>query len=193
MVVMDSTVLLLLLYPGVGAPIDPGTGSPLVKCKERIDFLLANLSEAKTQVLIPTPVLAEILVAARQDKVRVLAELTSSQAFRVQPFDEMAAIEVSELTDADLRGSKKLSAVQTVAKVKFDRQIIAIAKVSQVQTIFSDDVRLKKCAAASGIKVIATWELPLPPEPPQRELDLEVKDSDGSAKPARGPDAGSAG
>lgn len=107
--------------------------------------------------------------------MRVLAELTGSYAFRVQPFDEMAAIEVSELADSDLRGSKKLTPVQTVAKIKYDRQIIATAKVNLVQTIYSDDGRLKRCAEASGLKVIPTWELPLPPEPPQRELELEVK------------------
>lgn len=175
MVMMDSSVLLLLLYPGAAPPLDPSTGAPLLKSKERIDFLLANLSEARIRILIPTPVLAEILVIARQDKVRVLAELTGSYAFRIQPFDEMAAIEVSELTDADLRDPKKLTPVQTVAKIKYDRQIIATAKVNQVQTIYSDDKRLKTCAESSGIKVVATWELPLPPEPPQGELELEIK------------------
>ena len=174
MVVMDSTVLLLLLYPGASPPIDPATDAPLAKCKERIEFLLANLSEARTRILVPTPVLAEILVVARQDKVRVLAELTGSYAFRVQPFDEMAAIEVSELADADLRAGKKLTPEQTVAKVKYDRQIIATAKVNQVQTIFSDDRGVKTCAEASGIKVVRTWELPLPPEPPQMDLELAV-------------------
>lgn len=57
MVLMDSTVLLLLLYPGAAPPIDPMTGVQLLKCKERIDFLLTNLSEARTRILIPTPCL----------------------------------------------------------------------------------------------------------------------------------------
>lgn len=170
MVVMDSTVLLLLFYPDASPPIDEATGEPLTKCKERIELLLQNLSKANIQILIPTPVLSEILVVSGPNKARVLNEINNTYAFRIQPFDEMAAVEVAMMTESDLQSNKRLSKNETKAKVKYDRQIIAIAKVNGVKTIYSDDKALGKKAKANGLTVIQTSEIPLPPEPPQHEL-----------------------
>lgn len=173
MVVMDSTTLLLLLYPSVKAPLDPSTNAPVTKCKERIELLLQNLSQAGIQIMVPTPVLSEVLVAAGADKARILNEISNAYAFKVQPFDALAAVEVAMLTDADLQSNKQLNADQTKAKVKFDRQIIAMAKVSGVQTIYSDDGPLGRKALANGIAVTKTADLPVPPEDPQATLDLK--------------------
>lgn len=134
--------------------------------------MLQNLSEVNIQILVPTPVLSEILVTTGADKARVLNEINNTYAFRIQPFDEIAAVEVAMLTDSDLQSNKRLSKTETVAKVKYDRQIIAIAKVNGVKTIYSDDGTLAKRAKANGIVVIKTSELPLPPEPPQAELSF---------------------
>lgn len=170
MVILDATTLLLLFYPDARPPIDITTNQPLDRCKDRIDLLLQNLSEAGTQILVPTPVLSEILVTSGTDKARVLNEINNTYAFRIQPFGEMDAIEVAMLTDADLQSGKRLSKDETIAKVKYDRQIIAIAKVNGAKTIYSDDIGLGKRAKANGIPVIKTAELPLPSEPPQAEL-----------------------
>ncbi len=172
MVVMDATTLLLLFYPDAKPPIDSDTKQPLEKCKERIELLLQNLSEANIQILVPTPVLSEILVTTGADKARVLNEINNTYAFRIQPFDEIAAVEVAMLTDNDLQSNKRLSKTETLAKVKYDRQIIAIAKVNGVKTIYSDDKNLAKRAKANGITAVKTSELPLPPEPPQAELSF---------------------
>lgn len=174
MVVMDATTLMLLFQPNSSPPNDPETGKPLEKCKERIEILLQGLSQASIKVLIPTPVLSEILVASGPDKVRILGEINNAFAFQVQPFDQAAAIEVAMLTDTDLQSQKKLTLQETKAKVKYDRQIIAIAKVSGVKTIYSDDIGLGKRAVSNGIAVVKTSDLPLPPEPPQAELPLQV-------------------
>ena len=172
MVVMDSTVLLLLFQPSAKPPLDPATDAPVTRCKERIDLLLQQLSEAGVQVMIPTPVLSELLVAAGPDKARMLREIENAYAFKIQPFDTMAAIEVAMLTDPDLQAGKPLTLDETKAKVKYDRQIIAIAKVNNVKTLYSDDINLGKKAEANGITVITTAQLPLPPEPPQTRLSL---------------------
>lgn len=174
MVVMDATTLMLLFQPNSSPPNDPATGKPLEKCKERIELLLQGLSQASIKVLIPTPVLSEILVASGPDKARILGEINNAFAFQVQPFDQAAAIEVAMLTDTDLQSQKKLTVQETKAKVKYDRQMIAIAKVSGVKTIYSDDIGLGKTAVSNGIAVVKTSDLPLPPEPPQAELSLEV-------------------
>lgn len=70
MVIMDATTLLLLFDPNVKPSIDEATKQPLEKCKERIELLLQNLSEANIQILVPTPILSEILVTAGTDKAR---------------------------------------------------------------------------------------------------------------------------
>lgn len=46
--------------------------------------------------------------------------------------------------------------------------------MSGVKTIYSDDIELGKKAVSNGIAVVKTSDLPLPPEPPQAELPLEV-------------------
>ncbi|MDA2934247.1 hypothetical protein MYX82_07875, partial [Acidobacteria bacterium AH-259-D05] len=47
--------------------------------------------------------------------------------------------------------------------VKFDRQIVAIAKVENAHTIYSDDDHLKSYGEKVGIKVVSVSDLPLPP------------------------------
>jgi hypothetical protein len=175
MVVMDATTLMLLIDPTAKPPRNPATGAPVDRCKDRIEFLIATLSEAGdggTQIIIPTPVLSEVLVRAGKAKAQYLNEFTSSYSFRIAPFDEKAAIELAFLIDADLQSGKRLSDVETKAKVKFDRQIIAIAKVQGANVIYSDDGGLKTVGEANGFIVIPTWELPTPPMK-QVELGLE--------------------
>jgi hypothetical protein len=62
MVLIDATTLLLLLDSDARPPRDPATKKPLEKCKERIEFLIETLSEAGSRVVVPTPVLSELLV-----------------------------------------------------------------------------------------------------------------------------------
>jgi predicted nucleic acid-binding protein len=173
MVVMDSTTLLLLFFPSASPPIDLTTGAPVAKCKDRIDYLLQNLSEAGIKVMVPTPVLSELLVKVGPDKAKVLSEIHGAYAFKVEPFDTRAAIEVAHLTDSDLQSGKRLSGAQTYAKVKYDRQIIAIAKVNGITTIYSDDGGVAKRAVANGMQCVSTADLPLPPEDPQQQFALD--------------------
>lgn len=170
MVVMDSTALLLLFYPEARPPTDPATGQPLLHCRERLDLLLRTLSKAGVVVAIPTPVLSEILIVAGRDKPRVLNEISTTPSFSILPFDERAAVELSELVDADLRSSRTLSPHETRAKVKFDNQILAIAKVAGVTTIYTDDESLGRKAKANGLSVVKTLDMPLPAASPQPEL-----------------------
>ena len=70
------------------------------------------------------------------------------------------------------RGSKRGSSSAPWAKVKFDRQIVAIAKVAGATTIYSDDLNLMTVAKAANIDVVSLAELPLPPEDAQLKLEL---------------------
>ncbi len=73
------------------------------------------------------------------------------------------------IEDGDKRGGGE----GTWAKVKFDRQIVAIAKVEGANVIYSDDRNVQTFAAGVGISVVKVADLPLPPEDPQAPLPLE--------------------
>ncbi len=61
------------------------------------------------------------------------------------------------------KGGKKAGFVAPYQKVKFDRQIVAIARVNDAHTIYSDDQDLGKFAKQAGLRVVSTWDLPIPP------------------------------
>lgn len=64
MIVFDASILLFLLAPEARPPNDPKTGQPVTRCKERIEHLIATLERDRTKVIVPTPVLSEVLVRA---------------------------------------------------------------------------------------------------------------------------------
>lgn len=170
MVVFDTSTIVLTIDPTASPPLDPGTGQPLTRCKDRIDLLLDTLSKAKTPILIPTPVLAEFLVKAGPDKQAFTEKFLAFRNFQVGSFDTKAAIELAILMDPELMGQNRLDEATSKQKVKFDRQIVAIAKVHGASTIYTSDEKLANCARNNGIQAVMTWEIPLPPDEPQGKL-----------------------
>jgi predicted nucleic acid-binding protein len=164
MVAADSTFLTLLIKPDAKAPLDPATRAPIDRLRDRIENLIADLVAQDETIIIPTPVLSEVLVLAGDAGPAYLDEIHGSRLFKVMPFDERAAIELAAVeTEARGSGSKRAGSEGTWAKVRFDRQIVAIAKVNNVCRIYSDDDGLGKFAKRCGIDVVRSWELPLPP------------------------------
>lgn len=178
MVVIDATNLLLMLRPGTPVPAGPD-GVTIDRPKERIEFLIQQLDKAGTKVIIPTPALSEALVrAGAQATQKIIADLQKYSVFRIEPFDTRAAIEVAAMTREALDGGRKKGKAEgTWAKVKYDRQIVAIAKVNGATTIYSDDDHVGTLARRAKINVIKLADLPLPPEDRQMRLDLEVRPS----------------
>src|SRR5438105_4630047 len=109
MVAFDTSTILFAIDPKTKPPLDPGTGAPLTNCAQRIEYLLKRLSEAKTGILIPTPVLSEFLVKAGPKKHEFLEKFLQSRNFTVGSFDERAAIELAFLSDPDLIKGKRLN------------------------------------------------------------------------------------
>lgn len=129
-IVVDSSVLVFLIYPEAPAPLDPTTGEPVPYCQERIEGLLEKADGDGHEIIIPTPVLSELLIKAPGKETEILAALTGKKAVRILAFDEQAAIE-----NAMLRRSKSArsgKAAGTKNEVKFDLQILAIARVAQI-------------------------------------------------------------
>jgi hypothetical protein len=162
MVSVDTGMLSLLLYPGAKPPSDPATGKPVDKAQERVEQLIDDLERAKERIIIPAPALSEFLVLAGQDGPQYLSEISLLSNIYIQPFDQMAAIELAAMELlARKKGNKRHPLPTTVPwqKVKLDRQIVAITKLHQCKTIYSDDAGVRAIAEDIGIKTISTWEL----------------------------------
>ncbi len=166
MVVFDANFLIFFLDP----KIKGGVGS-----NPRIDHLVATIQKTADRIVVPTPALSELLVKAGDAGPRYLEIIARSKFFRVAEFGERAAVEAAALTqDAVGKGNKRGATPDADwAKVKFDRQIVAIARVVGAKTIYTNDVQLAKHAIAAGLEAITTEDLPDPPVPPQFELPLD--------------------
>lgn len=170
--VLDNCALTLMVNPEAKPPSDPETGGELESVKERIEGLIASLSSADT-LIVPTPVLAEVLVGAGEAAPELLAKIQTLARLRIVPFDARAAIETAMMeNEARASGSKKGVSEAPWQKVKFDRQIIAIARVGSADAIYSDDGNLIKFAKSLGMTVQSTWDLPVPEK--TRDLFTEL-------------------
>jgi predicted nucleic acid-binding protein len=148
--------------------------------------LSANLIRGHTKVIIPTPALSEILVHADNAGPKYLEQLRLSRAFKLEPFDERAAAEVAMMIRSDLRklGKKRGRQIQDAwAKVKSDRQIVAIAKVNGASALYTEDRGVRSFAQESNIAVFGIADLPLPGS--MAQLRLFTKDV--TNKPSQDP------
>lgn len=170
-VVFDTSVLLLVIHPGAAPPADPETKKPLTFPKQRVDYLIRKLQKTRSKVIIPAPALSELLVHAGSAVNDYVTKLNHTP-FIVVPFDTRAAIECAEaIRKLGLKGKGQGN---SRAKVKFDRQIVAIAQVARAETIYSDDSDIYKYAQKAGIKVVRSYELEMDPDDRQCKLDLDT-------------------
>ena len=170
-VVFDTSVLLLAIHPDAKPPTDPETKLPLDHAKQRVDYLIRKLSKAKSRVVIPTPALSELLVNAGPALNDYVAKLQQTP-FSVAPFDIRAAIECAQAVRKF--GIKGKGPANPRAKIKFDRQIVAIAQVADASAIYSDDSDIFSYGKQAGIEVIRSYELELDPDDRQQKLELEA-------------------
>ena len=168
MVGMDASIALALWFPNVPCSV--------VRAKERVEYLVQNLTSTNERILIPAPALAEMLVRAGAAGLEFVNQIAKSSRFEIAPFDTLAAIEVSIWVAAAVRGGNKRgkNTKDTWAKIKFDHQIVAICKVREVKTLYSDDLGLCSFAKSFGLNSYALADLPLPAEEPNLFTGLGV-------------------
>lgn len=125
----DSTFLTFLFVPNARCAVD--------RAKERIDDLVGRIHGSGDRILVPDPALAELLLAVGHSRRDILNLISRNPKFLLAPFDTRAALELSLMAESIQRkaGKKKGESGGTWAKVKFDWQIVAIAKVCRVPTI----------------------------------------------------------
>jgi len=137
------------------------------------ECLIETLKNNGEKIVIPTPVLSEVLVHANSAEHQYLDNLEKSRNFQIVSFDKKAAIELAIIIrDSLSSGNLRAGTNATRAKLKFDRQIIPISRTQRQKTIYSDDKDIAKIGSALGIDVIATHQLPLPPDDRQTSLPL---------------------
>lgn len=175
-VAFDASFLLYLFAPAgqVGAPLGPD-GKPIAFAKERVQALFLALEEQKTKIVIPTPALSEVMVRsgveAGQSYIAIMAK---KRVFRIAPFDEKSAIELPIMYGLHRRGEALKQANEgTYAKIKYDRQIVAIAFTEGCSTIYTDDENQAKFAMKQGMAVIGLADCPIPTDAAQIPLKLE--------------------
>lgn len=153
MVVFDANFLIFFLDPKIqgGMGTDP-----------KIDHLVATIQKTGDRIIVPTPALSELLVKAGDAGPKYLEIFERSKFFQVAGFGQRAAVEAAAITrNAITTGAKRGATPEADwAKVKFDRQIVAIARVAAATCIYTSDDQLARHAKAVGIDAIDRAGLP---------------------------------
>lgn len=139
--------------------------------RARLNHLLETAAKNKQRILIPTPALAEFLVRTDDATTEWLNELEKKSAVEVCAFDRRAAFECAFIErGAHQKGDKKHGSDSAYQKVKFDRQIVAIAKSRNAGLIVSDDDSLRRVSLSVGLQVSKIEELPVPDDARQLQI-----------------------
>jgi len=171
MVVFDASILLFVFQENVKSSVP--------KAKERVEYLIDCLSKEGEKIVIPTPALSECLVHAGPAGPDYLTIINKQACFRVASFDERAAVEAAVRTfQARQRGqSKGGNPEATKAKIKFDRQIVAIATVEGATAVYSDEDDVIAYAREADMEAYRLSDLPEPPEDLQTALPFDQSDN----------------
>ena len=157
-VAFDTVMLAAYLHPEARFP------PSFDRLPER-KYLVRTLDARNATIIIPTPALSEFLVLAANQGPEYVSQLADSSVFRIEPFDQMAAIEAA---DAQIRatenGDKRGGSTGRWQVVKVDRQIVAIAKVRKVDVLYAGEKDVRNLAATMGVVVQGPETLPLPPQ-----------------------------
>src|SRR5689334_9212652 len=94
---------------------------------------------------------------------RSSSALRVSAYIRIGDFDLRAAVELAiRLRDAAAKGDIRDGLTITKSRMKFDRQIVAIALTNGARALYTDDDGVRRFAESCGLKVKRTSDLPIP-------------------------------
>lgn len=148
---------------------DPENGSEISDPKLRIEALIDMVESCGGLIIIPTPVLAEYLVGIdKNDHQNQLGLIQRKSCFEIASFDEIAAIECAQMPS--IKELKAMMKSDTANKVKFDRQIISIAKSLNVDEIWTHDIGVFKRCKEMGMTVKSLADIE--PAPSQFLIDM---------------------
>ncbi len=113
--------------------------------------LIAALSAEKATVVIPTPVLAEVLTHAPDAAQTYMEQINKCVCFQVRPFDDKASIELAQLLGKSVANMRDI--------LRFDRQIVAIAKVCGASVLYAGNDQVAEFAAKCGLQALSFKDL----------------------------------
>jgi hypothetical protein len=177
MLAIDQSFLELLLHPKGRPPNDPKTSKPIERLPDRIEELIEKWETDGETIIIPTPALSQFMILAHHEASDYLAKIHGSRYFKIESFDERAAVELAAIHIGAMKSGRKRKrgdSEGTWAKVNFDRQIVAVAKVHGAKVIYTDDKTLITFAKRMDIEAVSSWDLPFPKEK-QAELFEETE------------------
>lgn len=169
-VAFDTSFLSLALKPDQPPPLDLETDKPVERAHERVDALINGFDSKGDLLIVPTPVLTEVLCVV-PDVQKALERLNRSSAICFSAFDERAAIELALIERQAIVDGTYKSGSSPRQKAKFDRQIATIAKVNGAERLYTDDKRMAAFARRIELDVVHIEQLPMPP-PEQTKCDL---------------------
>ncbi|WP_397596854.1 type II toxin-antitoxin system VapC family toxin [Silanimonas sp.] len=137
--------------------------------RAKLDGLVEQ--HAKTKIIIPTPSLTEYLVRAGSARDELMAKLSQSKSFSIEPFDQRAATECALLLAEHWDGPTRKQMART--KFKFDWQIVAVALSRNVTRIYSDDDDLRRMASKLSVSVVRVDDLPIPDSARQTKISFK--------------------
>jgi predicted nucleic acid-binding protein len=110
---------------------------------QEISKLIDALSNENAKVIVPTPALAQVLTHSPGTAESWMRTLNTYSCFQVRPFDDKASFELTRLLGESVSGLRDI--------LRFDRQIVAIAKVYGASVLYAEDEQVIQFAAACGI------------------------------------------
>ena len=175
MIIFDSSYLVVLLHPDP-APAKDRENKPVSQFKERVAYLTQTMDTSNDTIGVPTPAMAEVLVRSGVNRAKYVSVLSDTWKFQILSFDSRAAIEAADLVAAIKSRKEKWD---TWAKVKFDIQIVSIAKAESATLIYSDDKDIESFAKRFNIRVVRICDLPLPPVEEEKAIEAGPAGSQG--------------
>ncbi len=124
----------------------------------RSQALLDHIESSGGTLVLPAPVLAEYLlgIEGEKNKQKHTQLILSMSCFEILPFDELAAIECSLLPSPNEFKQfikSEINSNATANKIRYDRQIISIAKANNIDEIWSGDKEVSSKSAEFGIEI----------------------------------------
>lgn len=150
-IVIDTNILVQIMQNGSATDLyDPETGEVIQNAFERAEALVEWIDSIKGVVVLPAPVIAEYLLGIDRGHFQLhLDMLNGFKCIEISPFDQLAAIECAMLVSN--QELKQLDPDAKMAKLKFDRQILAVALASGAKEIWTHDKQLFKRSRAVGL------------------------------------------
>jgi predicted nucleic acid-binding protein len=130
--------------------------------RAKFQLLLRSLDEQKTHIIIPTPVLAEVLMKRFSERARLIQALRRSPRITLAEFGAAAAAVSAELMARKWPKPSDRSAEWSRHRLKFDLQIVAIAQVNNAAVVYTTDKQLAAHCRTEGMAALGFADLPMP-------------------------------